>query len=195
MVFIRNLLALIGLVTVLGVIWLGVRYGSYYDQIRSFDGKAVDTYAAIGRKLLETGNGAEATVWKVKVADGLSAQDVEQAMRLVATEHNFKNVGELPLYKEVEALSGEPFRFVKIYMFCNALTAAKMMAYSDAYSVYLPCRITLLEDPQGQLWIYTLDLDLMIHGGKPLPPTLKQEALRVREVILDIMNRGAAGEF
>jgi hypothetical protein len=36
---------------------------------------------------------------------------------------------------------------------------------------------------------------MMIYGGKPLPPELKEEALKVREVILDIMKRGASGAF
>jgi hypothetical protein len=38
-------------------------------------------------------------------------------------------------------------------------------------------------------------MDLMIYGGKPLPPELKKEAMQVKEIILDIMNRGAHGEF
>ncbi len=80
-------------------------------------------------------------------------------------------------------------------MFCNALTAAKMVDYSDAFSAYLPCRVTLLEDKQGQLWVYSLNMDLMIFGGKPLPPALKKEALRVKMIITDIMKRGANGEF
>jgi uncharacterized protein (DUF302 family) len=75
------------------------------------------------------------------------------------------------------------------------MTAARMIDYSDAFSAYLPCRITLLEDTSGKLWLYTLNMDLMIHGGEELPPALKEEALKVKEIILDIMNRGAAGEF
>ena len=70
-----------------------------------------------------------------------------------------------------------------------------MLDYSDAFSAYLPCRITLVEDTSGKLWLYTLNMDIMIHGGKTLPPELKEEALKVKEIILDIMNRGAAGEF
>jgi hypothetical protein len=146
-------------------------------------------------KLLETGNSAEATVWKVPVDDGLAATDVEEVMKFVANEHNIKNVGELPLYKEVEAMSGKPFRFLKIYMFCNAMTAAKMLEYSDAYSAYLPCRVSLVEDKAGKLWLYSLNMDAMIHGGTPLPADLKEEALGVKTIIQDIMNRGAKGEF
>jgi uncharacterized protein (DUF302 family) len=80
-------------------------------------------------------------------------------------------------------------------MFCNPLTAAKMINYSDAYSAYLPCHISLVEDQEGKLWIYTLNMDMMIHGGESLPPELLEEANYIKETILDIMNRGATGEF
>ncbi|WP_245832134.1 DUF302 domain-containing protein [Solemya velesiana gill symbiont] len=80
-------------------------------------------------------------------------------------------------------------------MFCNSLTAARMLDYHDAFSAYLPCRITLIEDKQGKLWLIALNMDLMIHGGEPLPPELKEEALQVKEMILDIMKRGAEGDF
>ena len=193
--FIWNLLALLGLAVAAILVAGFVKYPSELKSLMEYDDQALSAYAAIGETLLQTGNGAEATVWKVPVQDGLSAQDVEETMKFVANEHNFKNVGELPLYKEIEAMSGEPSRFIKIYMFCNAMTAARMMLYSDAYSAYLPCRITLVEDTSGKLWLYTLNMDLMIHGGKELPPELKEEALQVKKIILDIINRGAAGEF
>ena len=35
----------------------------------------------------------------------------------------------------------------------------------------------------------------MIYGGKPLPTALKQEVKGVKTIILDIMNRGAKGDF
>ncbi len=195
MKLIWNLLALLGLIIVLLLITAVIKYPAEIKSLTQFDDQALSTYAEIGEALLETGNGAEATVWKVPVNDGLSAEDVEQTMKVVANEHNFKNVGELPLYKEIEAMSGKPSRFIKIYMFCNALTAARMIDYSAAYSAYLPCRITLLEDDTGKLWLYTLNMDLMIHGGKELPPELKKEAMQVKQIILDIINRGAKGEF
>ena len=190
-----NLLAIFGLLILVLLIVAIVQVRPSMSVLSNFDDQVVNTYLDMGRTLLKTGNGAEATSWKVAVADGLSAADVEQTMRFVANEHNIKNVGELPLYKEVEAMSGEPYRFIKIYMFCNAMTAARMLDYSDAFSAYLPCRITLIEDPEGKLWLYTLNMDLMIHGGRKLPPALKQEAMQVKKIIQDIMNRGAQGDF
>ena len=196
-----NLLALTGLALVAGLIWVAMTYGFGMQDVKnlknlgSFDPMSPQVYMDMTKSLLATGNGAEATVWKRPVAEGLSAEDVEETMRFVANEHNFKNVGELPLSDQVAAMTGEDQRFWKIYMFCNPLTAAKMIDYSDAFSAYLPCRVALVEDKEGQLWLYTLNMDMMIHGGAELPPELFEEANQVKDIILDIMNRGAEGEF
>ncbi len=191
----RNLLALVGVVAIVAVAYGWATYGGAITTLRSFDPQAMAVYSETVQRLLESGNSADATVWKVKVDEGLSREDVEETMRLLATERNSKNVGELALSERVSLMSGKPYRYVKVFMFCNALTAAQMLDYSDAYSAYLPCRIALVEDKQGQLWLYSLNMDPMIYGGKPLPLPLKKEALRVKSVILAIMNRGAAGEF
>lgn len=212
--FIRNLLALVGFVALIGVgavyyksqgliaqvdqekvkeyVELGKQIWAVKDE---FDPGAEETYVGLAKRLVETRNAAEATIWKRKVENEQTPEDVEMTMKFVANEHNISNVGELPLYKDVEAKTGEPYRFAKIYMFCNSLTAAMMMDYSDAYSAYLPCRITMIEDKQGDLWLYALDMDLMIHGGEPLPAELKDEAIQVKEIILDIMDRAASGDF
>ncbi len=190
-----NLFALLGLALVALLIAAVIQTGPAISNLAEFDKDAARTYGEIARKLVVSGNGPEATVWKIPVQEGLKAEEVEDTMRFVANEHNIKNVGELPLYKEVEAISGKPFRFLKIYMFCNAMTAARMLDLSDAFSAYLPCRISMVEDKTGKLWLYTLNMDLMIHGGKTLPDELRAEAIEVKEIILDIMNRGATGEF
>lgn len=165
------------------------------NDMEHFDPKAAETYLQLMKDVVRTRNAAEATIWKNKVAEGLTPEDVEQSLKTIANELNIANVGELPLYKDVEAKTGEPYRFAKIYMFCNSLTAAMMMDYSDAFSAYLPCRITMIEDKEGNLWLYALNMDLMIHGGEPLPKELKEEAIRVKEIILEIMERAAEGDF
>ena len=192
---IRNLLAIIGLAAIIAAGYAYTRMQPIMASLDQFEDKSMDVFIDMGEKLIETQSMAEASIWKIPVEEGLTAEDVEQTMKFVANEHNFKNVGEMPLYKEVEAMSGQPYRYVKIFMFCNALTASRMLDYSDAFSSYLPCRITLIEDKEGKLWLYTLNMDGMIYGGKPLPAELKEEAENVKEIILDIMNRGATGEF
>ena len=186
--FLRNLLALVGLLAV-----LGLGYGTW--TFRGFDPQAATVYWNMGKALARYGNAADATVWKVKVAPGLTYSDVDQSIQSTALSDNIKDVGQLPLGDQVAAMQGKPWRKLKLYLYCNPLTAAKMVDYSDAYSAYLPCRIALLQDKTGQLWIYSLNMDMMIHGGKPLPPDLLQEAEHVRTVILDIMHKAAAGDF
>jgi len=191
----RNLFALVGFCAVIVAIYGTIKIAPMMEAYEKLDERAIDVYSEMVEKLLETGNAAEATVWKVQVQDDLSIEDVDETLKAVANELNIKNVGELPLSAQVEAMNGEKSRFFKIYMFCNALTAAQMLDYSDAFSAYLPCRVSLVEDKQGKLWLYSLNMDAMIYGGRPLPPALKEEAMGVKKIILEIMNRGAEGDF
>lgn len=191
----RNLFALVGFLAIVVAIYAAVKIAPMKQAFDSFDEGAMDVYTEMMSKVLETGNSAEAMVWKVKVSEDLSADEVEETMRFVANEHNIKNVGELPLSGQIEAMTGTESRYLKIYMFCNALTALQMLDYSDAYSAFLPCRVSMVEDKEGHLWLYSLNMDAMIYGGTPLPPALKEEAEGVKEIILDIMNRGAEGDF
>jgi uncharacterized protein (DUF302 family) len=191
----RNLFALVGFIAIVIAIYAAVKMAPMMQAFDALDEGAIDVYSEMMIKVLETGNSAEAMVWKVKVSEDLSADEVEETMRFVANEHNIKNVGELPLSGQIEAMTGTESRYLKIYMFCNALTAAQMLEYSDAYSAFLPCRVSMVEDKEGKLWLYSLNMDAMIYGGTPLPVELKEEAEGVKEIILDIMNRGAKGDF
>ncbi len=190
--FLRNIFALIGIVATAAAVY---GYVSYNRALSGFDPKAVAVYQDMANQLLASGNAAEATVWKSKVKEGLTFEEVDQSIKSVATEMNIKDVGALPLGDQVEAMLGKKWRKLKIYLYCNPLTAAKMIDYSDAFSAYLPCRISLLEDKTGKLWLYTLNMDMMIHGGKPLPPDLKAEAEGVKKIMTTILERGAKGDF
>lgn len=190
--FIKNIFAVIGL---LSVVLVGGLYAKYSSSLEGFDPGAGKVFMEFAQSLVNNKSAAEASIWKIPVKEGLTPEEVEETMKFVASDHNISNVGELPLSKDIEAKTGAAYRFVKIYLFCKSLTAARMLDYSDAYSAYLPCRITLIEDQEGKLWLITLNMDMMIYGGKPLPAELKEEAIKVKEYILDIMNRGATGEF
>lgn len=190
--FVKNVLAVIGLVAILGA---AAGYFKMKSTLAAFDPEAGPTYKRMMDALIATGNPAEATVWKAQVKDGLSFDEVDQSIKSIANAMNIKGVGELPLGDQVSAMEGKPWRKLKIYLYCNPLTAAKMIDFSDAYAAYLPCRVALLEDKNKKLWIYTLDMDMMIHGGKPLPPALKEEAMKVKEIMKAVLEKGSQGEF
>ncbi len=152
-------------------------------------------YMPMTNTLLETGDITMASIVRVKVADDVSNEDVEEAMESIATEEGIRSVGMLPLSEMVELQTGEKQRFLKIYQYCAPRTAMTMVEHSDAFSAYLPCRLALIEDKQGQRWLYTLDMNAMIYGGAALPEYLLEKALEVQRVITRIQNGGAEGDF
>ncbi len=200
--FIKNIFAIIGLIAVVAGGYAYSKFGSQIVGMRGemaaldqLDPKAKEVYTEMWEKLKKTGNSADATVWIYPLEEGVSAEDAEEAMKAVANEHNIKAVGDLPLSDQITAMTGEEQRKLKIYQFCNPLTAKKMVDYSDAFAAYLPCRIAMVEGKDGKLALYALNMDMMIYGGKTLPDDLRTEALKVKDVMIDIMKRGAAGDF
>ena len=192
---ITGIFALIGVLAVAMAVWKGPELYKYKTAFDSFDDQAFATYKGMADRLVDTGNAAAATVWSAKVAEGLTFEEIDESIKAVAIDRNIRGVGELPLGDQVSAMNGTPWRKLNIYLYCNPLTAAKMIEHDLAYAAYLPCRVSLVEDEQGQLWIYTLDMDMMIHGGKPLPPDLLAEALEVKSIMQDILERASQGDF
>jgi uncharacterized protein (DUF302 family) len=192
MSFLRNLFAIIGLVLVIAI---GVGYYFLAPKLSEFDPEYLKTYEEFATRLFETGDPGRAMMWSVQVKEGLTPEEVIESLKSLATERNFLFVGESPFYKQVEAITGEEYRYVNFLSFCDARVGKMMLEYQDEYSGFMPCRIALVEDNSGRLWLHSMNLDLMIHGGKELPPDLKKSALRIRKIVWDMMHKAAAGEF
>lgn len=158
------------------------------------DGAAAEAGRMWDRWVASGGDIAVATTWERKVKPGVTLDQIEQALASVATEMNIRPVGELPLSKELEARSGKPERLLKVYNYCNPQTARKMVDFSPHMAAYLPCRISIVEQADG-LWLYTLNMDMMIKMGRKLPPDLKADATKVRDAIWMMMEKGSSGDF
>lgn len=133
------------------------------------------------------------TVYKVQLEDGVSMDDAVESMKLRANALNFKMVAHQPLSKELEGMGIETKR-VEIFQFCDARIAHTMISQNLDFSAYLPCRITLIEDQEGQPWLVTMDLDRVIQVAN-LPPELLENATKVRDTIKEIMEAGATGDL
>jgi uncharacterized protein (DUF302 family) len=59
----------------------------------------------------------------------------------------------------------------------------------------MPCRILIVEDDNGDRWLYTMAMELMLYGGKPLPPEMMKMAESVRDLMYNMMDKAAAGDF
>lgn len=153
-------------------------------------GWAVDTATNKPAVVYVVGQG----ILEMPLADGVSMEDAVESMKLRANALNFKLVAELPLSKQVEAMTGKPQRRMTIYQFCDALTAKQLLDTNPAFAAFLPCRVALIEDDQGKGRIIMLNMDAMITAAK-LPPELRKKAEAVRDNLLSIMIAGANGEL
>jgi uncharacterized protein (DUF302 family) len=137
---------------------------------------------------------------KMKVNDDISFEDAIESMKLRANLVNFKQVGHQPLWKEIEAITGAEQPKVEIFQFCDAMVARKILDYAPEFVVFLPCRVALLEDAEGQIWVMTLDwdvgwLDYAQNPNSALDVELRKEAKRIRDAIFYIMEGAVTGDF
>jgi uncharacterized protein (DUF302 family) len=189
---IRNILALVGLLALLAA---GGAFFYIKQATANFDPDALKTYRTFAADLIRTQDLADAMVWSVPVEEGLSPEDVKESLKSLAVARSFLFVGESPFYKQAEAVTGEPFRHISFMTFCDVRVGMEMADYNNAYTAFMPCTISVVEDQEGKLWLYALNLDFLIHGAKELPPDLKADAIRVRHTMREIMEGAARGEF
>jgi len=197
MSMIKNIFAMVGLLAVIAIVylWSSFDLGTRISQMKSLDPKAKDVYTHMMTTLLDTGDIGKATVRKVKVDKGITPDEIVDALNSVAVEMGIKPVGDLPLSKEVELRTGKKQPYTRVLSYCNPNIAIEMVKWSMAYGAYLPCRITIMQDKNGDYWLYTLDLDMMIHGGKPLPKKMLDYGNKVKKTIYTMMDKAAHGDF
>lgn len=135
----------------------------------------------------------EQTVVKQQLAEDVSADDAIDALQSKAIELNMKFVAHQPLSKELEARGVESGR-LEIFQFCNPMDANKMVEFNPIFAAYMPCRIALVEDQEGKMWLMMLNLDMLINNT-PLPDDLKAVANNINSILTQIMEAGATGEF
>jgi uncharacterized protein (DUF302 family) len=137
---------------------------------------------------------------KKKAAEGLTFDDIIEAMDLKANEVNFKKVGHNKIWQDVGAISGLPTLRVEILQYCDAMVGRKMLDFSPEFVIFIPCRIAVMEDANGDIWLMTLDwnvtwLAMAWHPDSQLGEELKKDAVRIRDSIEQIMHAGATGEW
>ena len=135
----------------------------------------------------------EQTVYKVPVDQGVSAEDVHLTILSRGNELNMKFVGHQPLSKELDA-RGVQGGQVDIYQFCNPMDARKMIDFNPVFVAYMPCRIALVGDDEGQLWLMMLDLDMLINNT-PLTPEIKEMAITISNKLKSIIESAKEGDF
>lgn len=137
---------------------------------------------------------------KVKVAEDITFDEVIESMEIRANAINFKKVGHNEFWRDVSAISGLATTRVEVLQFCDAMVGRRMLDYSPEFVVFIPCRIAVYQDANGEIWIMTLDWDVSWlatawHPDSQLDEQLKQDAIRIRDAMTEIMMAGAEGDF
>jgi len=139
---------------------------------------------------------AQSGVYKVAVDQGVSLAEAAESMRLRANALNLQLVAELPMSKQVEAITGKPQRTIIIFQFCDAVLAKDLIDVNLEFSIYMPCRIALIEDAKGQGWLVMMAVNVdAVTQEKRLPEPLKVRVNAVRQSLMEIMRAGAKGEL
>ncbi|MHB1143717.1 MAG: DUF302 domain-containing protein [Thiobacillus sp.] len=139
---------------------------------------------------------AESGVYKMAIDRNVGLAEAAESMRLRANALNLQLVAELPMSKQVEAVTGKPQRTIIVFQFCDAVLARDLIEVNMEFSIYMPCRIALIEDAKGQGWLVMMDVNVdALAQEKRLPEALKVRINTVRKSLLDIMQAGAKGEL
>ena len=135
-------------------------------------------------------------VYKLAVQPGISMDEAAESMRLRANALNLKLVAELPLSKQLEAMTGKPQKTIIIFQFCDAVVAKQLIDVNVDFAVFMPCRIALIEETSGKAWLVMMDVDTdAIAREKSLSPELKKKIEDVRAMLINIMKAGASGDL
>lgn len=138
-------------------------------------------------------------VTKKQVKEGVSFDEAIESMKLRANKRNFKFVGHSPLYKDVVAITGKPSPRAEIFSFCDAVIARQILDYSPEFIAFLPCRIAMIEDATGKIWVVTMDWDVtwLDYSQNPnkISDEIRANAIKIREILEDIMTATANGDL
>lgn len=196
MQLIKGIFTIIGALVVLGLIFVGVKYGS---SITKMDGKALGLYMNMADDVLTTGDPAKGMIIKKKmvIAEDTSKEEaIENALEVmdeVAEEYGLMRVDEKTMPREGKFIK-DGGKYTHIRSYCSPSIADIFLTHSGEFIGFMPCRIGIVEDAKGDLWIYTMNLDMMIHGGHKLPENLAKYAMDVKNAMIGMLEKGASGE-
>ncbi len=127
------------------------------------------------------------------VDEGITGAEVDESIVSMATNENILHVAMFPLSKQIENVTGKPYRHLSIHNICDAVTAAKIADIDDRYAVILPCRIAVVEGKDGVLRMISMNPDVMYKMN--LPKGVLDPAIEVADKMNAILAGAKEGAF
>lgn len=189
----KNILSIIGAVTIIGAL---IAYISFGPKVSKLDPAAIGLYMKMAQDVMNTGDAAASMVKVVPLKEGVSPKDAIESIKSIAEENNMLVVNDTIMFRSGEKdYAGNPTRHVQIISVCNKQIAREFIDYSKAFGAFMPCRIILIEGKDGGYYLATMKLDLMIAGGHPLTPEMRVMAEKVATTMYEAVDKAAMGEW
>ncbi len=201
MKLLKGFFTLLGVLVFFGLAFAFVKFdlGSRLGQVAQLDKNAMPEYMKMFDVVLKTGDPAKGMVRRVKmeIPEGMTKEEAfENALEIadeVASEHGLAMVDNKTMPRGGK-LFKDGGKLTHIRSYCSPTIADKFLNYSPYFIGFMPCRIGFVEDDNGDIYIYTMSLELMINGGKPLPKELLELANEVRDGMYEMIEKAAKGE-
>ncbi len=191
---IKNILAGIGILAIAGIVVAAVKIGPLYSGMHSLDPRAQGLYMKMMDDVIATGSSSAAMTRIVEVKPGIKPDDIVETMKEVAEEEDMQMVGDTLMFDGSKDEDGKKTRYTRILSFCSRSIAKKFLNFDETFGSFMPCRIMIREGSDGKLRLYSMAMELMIHGGKTLPEGMFKSAMHVRNTMYRAMDAGATGD-
>ncbi|MCP3671706.1 MAG: DUF302 domain-containing protein [Gammaproteobacteria bacterium] len=138
-------------------------------------------------------------VAKKRVIPGITFDEVVESIKVKANELNMRASGHNTPWKVLREIDDPNSPRVEFLSFCDLIALRKILDYSLEFSALVPCRIAVLEDADGVIWLTTLDWDVRWLDTSPNPnrisDDLRERAITIRKNIEIMMEAAATGDF
>ncbi len=196
MKLIKGLFTIVGAIVVIGTIIGAILVG---PKIAKLDAQALPEYMKMFDKVLTTGDPAKGMIRKVKmvIPEGMTKEEAfENALDIMDETGSEYGLGLVD--SKTMPRNGKLFKdgglLTHIRSYCSPTIADKFLSHSPEFIGFMPCRIGFIEEPNGDIYIYTMSMELLISGGHTLSPDLFTLATEVRSGMYAMMEKAAAGD-
>ncbi|WP_457744826.1 DUF302 domain-containing protein [Sulfurimonas sp.] len=163
------------------------------EQHKLDDG-AMQAYDDMFTNVAKYGDPARAMMKEFKVEKDVTGDDVKESITALVEEYNMRLTGYVKMFTKEDAKPNE-VKEARIYSLCSLYIAKVFLNHSRYFGGFMPCRIMYIKYGNGDAYLITMDLNLAIHGGYPLPPKMLSLATKVEKAMTEIPERAAKGDF
>jgi uncharacterized protein (DUF302 family) len=138
-------------------------------------------------------------IYEVKVADGVSYQDVVDSLKSVSEGMNFVNPANFPIGDHIKLRGIDPQGVKEVHSFCNLSMGTEIMLDHPEFLVFAPCRIALYEKPDAdkklKLFIGLARPTYDLKSIKNPTERAKKSAQALEDALIQLMDKARKGDI